>query len=421
MSEMTICIVGGGAAGIFAGITAAECDRRLRVCVLEKSGEFLSKVRISGGGRCNVTHACFDAREFASRFPRGQRELIGPFQRFGAADTMQWFESRGVKLKTEPDGRVFPASDSSGTIVDCLLQSAKQGGVMLMSRQDVKRIERGAAGGFELVMADGGRRGCDVVMLAMGGCRTMETGRLAEELGHQIEPPVPSLFTFEAQADWVRRLAGISVDPVEVEVAGTNLREHGALLMTHTGLSGPVILRLSAWGARVLHGMQYRFDARINWLPGLDMTALKVAIETHRAGHGAKLVSSTPVGGLPTRLWEQLVWLAGVGRNVRWSGLTKMLHQALVRQLGRTELLVSGKALNKEEFVTCGGVRLSEVNFKTMESRLCWRLFFGGELLDVDGITGGFNFQTAWTTGWLAGKAMGRLLATKLHDDHPHR
>ncbi len=377
MTSRRIIVVGGGAAGFMAAITAAEAGAS--VTLMEKSREFLGKVRISGGGRCNVTHACFDAREFATRFPRGERELIGPFQRFGARDTVEWFESRGVKLKTEADGRMFPVTDSSQTIIDCLIGAAKAAGVKLMTNH-----------AFNSTATD-----YDRLLLATGGCRTEAAGKLSVSFGHTLEPPVPSLFSFHIEASWLRELAGISVEKTEVSAAG--LREQGALLVTHTGLSGPAILRLSAWGARELHALDYRFPLLVNWLPGVDVPA---ELERKRREDGAKLVVNTPL--LPARLWAALV----NANELRWSKLSRAEQLRLVERLTHMELSVTGKSLNKEEFVTCGGVRLSEVNFKTMESRVCPGLYLAGELLDIDGITGGFNFQSAWTTGWIAGHAM---------------
>jgi predicted Rossmann fold flavoprotein len=380
MSAPKISIIGGGPAGFFAAITAAEAGAA--VTIIEKSREFLSKVRISGGGRCNVTHACFEPREFATRYPRGERELIGPLQRFGAAETVEWFAARGVKLKTESDGRMFPVTDSSQTIIDCLVGAAKAAGVKLVTNHAVNKLPDD----------------CDRVLLATGGGACT----LAAELGHTIEPPVPSLFTFNIETPWLRHLAGVSVETVEVAAAG--LRERGALLATHWGVSGPVILRLSAWGARVLHELAYRFPLRINWLPGRDVAA---ELQTFRNNYGARRVVNTPLEPLPARLWEQLVLAAGINPQAQWSGLSRVNQQALIQQLTQTELPVTGKSVNKEEFVTCGGVRLREVNFQTMESRIRPGLFFAGEVLDIDGLTGGFNFQAAWTTGWLAGCALG--------------
>src|SRR5882762_7022144 len=272
-------VVGGGAAGLFADITCAEAAPGTAVLVLEKRPQFLSKVRISGGGRCNVTHACFDVREFAARFPRGERALLAPFKTFAASDTVAWFESRGVKLKTESDGRMFPVSDASQTIIDCLLHSARAAKVKLSLNRGVEQVAKRAEGGLELTLTNGEKLTCDRLLLATGGCRAAAAGQLAVLLGHTLEPPVPSLFTFHIATPWLRELAGISVEPVEASVPGAQLRERGALLVTHWGLSGPVILRLSAWGARSLHELNYRLSLHLNWLP--NPVAEAISAELH--------------------------------------------------------------------------------------------------------------------------------------------
>jgi len=408
MSSRQIIVVGGGAAGFFAAITCAEAMPDAKVTILERGAEFLSKVRISGGGRCNVTHKCFDPRDFAARFPRGEQELIGPFQRFQARDTVAWFAARGVKLNAECDGRMFPLSNSSQTIIDCLVGAARAAGVTLRTACRVAKIARRAEAGFDLALINGEMLFCDRLLLATGGCRTAATGDMAVSLGHTLVPPVPSLFTFHLETPWLRELAGISVESVDASVPGTELRERGALLVTHTGLSGPVILRLSAWGARVLHDRDYRFPLHLYWLPHLDPEEIATELRWRRSQQPARLVVNTPMAPLPARLWEQLVLAAGVKRETRWGVVTRSEQHSLLQQLTRTELPVIGKSLNKEEFVTCGGVRLNEVNFRTMQSRVCPGLYFAGELLDIDGITGGFNFQAAWTTGWIAGGAMAR-------------
>jgi predicted Rossmann fold flavoprotein len=397
-------VVGGGAAGFFAAITAAEAGAR--VTLLERGPQFLSKVRISGGGRCNVTHACFEPREFTRRYPRGDRELIGPFHRFQARDTVAWFEARGVPLKVEPDGRMFPTTDSSQTIIDCLMHAAQSAGVKLRLNAGVDQVRREPAGGFSVVLSHGEILSCERVLLATGGCRSAALGQLAVSLGHTLVPPVPSLFTFQIEAPWLRALAGLSVAEAEVAAPDLGLCERGPLLATHWGLSGPVVLRLSAWGARQMSAVNYQFALRVNWLPQLREPDLLREIQSRRASQGAKLVANAPITPLTARLWEALVDQAGLGRTARWASLTRDQAQRLLQQLSRTEFAVTGKSLNKDEFVTCGGVRLNEVNFKTMESRICPGLHFAGELLDIDGITGGFNFQAAWTTGWLAGTAM---------------
>ncbi len=405
MTSGRIVIVGGGAAGFFAALACAEAGSGAELVILEKTAQFLSKVKISGGGRCNVTHACFDGREFATRFPRGERALIAPFKQFQASDTVAWFAARGVKLKTESDGRMFPTTDSSQTIIDCLLNAARGANVKLKTNCGLENAEKRGAG-FELSLSNGETLACDKLLLATGGCRTPALGALAVSLGHTLEMPVPSLFTFHIATPWLRDLAGVSVETAEVSIAETNLRERGPLLITHWGLSGPAILRLSAWGARALHRMDYRCMLRVDWLPDVSEEKLAKEFEARRQSQPARLVVNSPISPLPGRLWEQLVLAAGVARETRWSALSRSAQHALIQQLHRTEFTVSGKSLNKDEFVTCGGIRLNEVDFKTMESRICPGLFFAGELLDIDGITGGFNFQAAWTTGWIAGRAM---------------
>ena len=405
-SQRHVVVAGGGAAGFFAAIACAEASPGAKITVLEKSSQFLSKVRISGGGRCNVTHACFDGRELSTYYPRGGAALLGPFTVFQPRDTIAWFEDRGVRLKTEADGRIFPVSNSSQTVMDCLMRTAQSAGVELRANCGLEGVGPRVDGGFELVLTNGEKRRCERLMLATGGCRGASAGQLAVSLGHTLESPVPSLFTFHIVAPWLRELAGISVESVEVSLPRPSLRERGGLLITHTGLSGPAVLRLSAWGARALHKMNYQFPLRVNWLPHLEREAIAAQLESRCAGQPARLVVNTPVPPLPARLWEYLVLAAGIARETRWAGLSRSGRHQLIEQLIGTELQAAGRSLNQEEFVTCGGVRLGEVNFKTMESRLCPGLYFGGELLDIDGLTGGFNFQAAWTTGWIAGRSM---------------
>ncbi|MGC3991218.1 MAG: NAD(P)/FAD-dependent oxidoreductase [Chthoniobacteraceae bacterium] len=398
-------IVGGGAAGFFAAIAAAEAAPAARVILLEKGARFLDKVRISGGGRCNVTHACFEPREFATRYPRGGRALLSPFQKFSARDTVEWFASRGVKLKTESDGRMFPVTDNSLTIVDCLSHAARSAGVELRLKCGLESVVKREGGGFVLTLADGEIAECDALLLATGGCRAAALGQLAVNLGHTLEPPVPSLFTFQIEVPWLRSLAGVAVE-AEVSVPTAKLREQGPVLVTHWGLSGPAVLRLSAWGARALHEVDYRFPLLLNWLPGWNAEKVAAEFNIRRQSQPSKLVVNTPIAPLSSRLWEQLVLAAGIPADTRWTVLSRGHALALAQQLVRAEFAVTGKSLNKDEFVTCGGIRLAEVDFKTMESKRCPGLYFAGELLDIDGITGGFNFQAAWTTGHLAGQSM---------------
>jgi predicted Rossmann fold flavoprotein len=399
-----IVIVGGGAAGFFAAIAAARANADCKVSLFERSSQFLSKVRISGGGRCNVTHALLDPRMFTTRYPRGERELISPFHRFSADDTVAWFEARGVRLKREEDGRMFPVTDSSQTIIDCLIKEAKEAGVRLFTRKGVETARVRAEGGFDLKFNDGESIACDRLLLATGGCRSIGGVELARSLGHTIEPPVPSLFSLHIPASWLRSLPGVSVNDVQISVE--KLRERGPLLIMHNGISGPAVLRLSAWGARVLHEMNYRFSLRVNWVPEMNEAELRTEFQSRRQTEPTRRVNNSPISALPARLWENLVSNAGIFPETIWTTLTRAGMNELIQQLRATQIEVDGKSLNKDEFVTCGGVRLREINFKTMERRVTPNLYFAGELLDIDGITGGFNFQAAWTTGWIAGHAM---------------
>jgi len=419
-----VVVVGGGAAGFFGAIACAEAlQGRGSVVVLERGAHFLQKVKISGGGRCNVTHSCFEPKELARRYPRGGPALIGAFHRFQAADTVKWFEARGVELKTEPDGRMFPTTDQSQTIINCLTNAARTAGVELRTNCGVERVERRGGGGFRLALSGataGSQRlltsspttiECDVLLLATGGAKAVDV--LAASLGHAIEPPVPSLFTFHIADKRLEGLSGLAVERATVSVAGTKLKETGPVLITHWGLSGPGILRLSAWGARELAACNYKFALRVNWLPDHHFDSVIALAQAQRGLTGAKRVQNVSLAGLPSRLWERLVATAGIADQTQWAGLNKVQTQALARLLVESEFAVTDKSMNKEEFVTCGGVRLAEVDFKTMASRVCPGLYFAGELLDIDGITGGFNFQAAWTTGWLAGNAMAAQAASK--------
>jgi predicted Rossmann fold flavoprotein len=405
--EKRVVVVGGGAAGFFAAITCAQKaaaePASTSVLLLEKGRDYLSKVRISGGGRCNVTNACFDVRELVSSYPRGSRALIGPFHRFQPRDTITWFEERGVPLKTESDGRVFPITDSSQTVIDCLVNEAERAGVHLRSNCGVTHLEK-RSDGFELALASGEKTSCDRVLLATGGCKAMPA--LATSLGHSLEPPVSSLFTFHIDEPWMRDLAGVSVGQVEAAVSIFKLRETGPLLFTHWGVSGPVILRLSAWGARELSQTKYEFPLRVRWLPSHSHESLRSIFQIQREATPGSLIVSTPIEKLPIRLWEKLALSAGIPREMRWAILTREAQRNLIERLLNSVFHVSGKSPNKSEFVTCGGIPLKEVDFRTMESRICPGLYFAGELLDIDGITGGFNFQAAWTTGWIAGQSM---------------
>ena len=411
MAHTCVIVVGGGAAGFFGAITCAETYPHSRITLLERDRKFLSKVRISGGGRCNVTHDCFDAALLAQNYPRGGQALHGAFRRFQPRDTIDWFAARGVRLKAEPDGRMFPVSDSSETIVTCLIEAAKTCSVDMRTEAGVTSVTRRGDGGdtttgFTLRLKSGGQLDCDRVLLATGSDRRAYTW--AESCGHTIEPPVPSLFTFAVPDPRLADLAGVSVDNVQLRLAGTRLVQTGPILITHWGLSGPVVLKLSAWGARILHDRNYQADLLINWLPGLKADELNQHLLKVKSEHPRQLVGSHSPFRLPLRLWQRLVATAEIADGERWADLSKPQLKCLTQELVRGKYFVQGKGIFKEEFVTCGGVNLDEVNFATLESRRCPGLYFAGEILDIDGLTGGFNFQSAWSTGWIAGKAMGR-------------
>ena len=418
MSKRQIIVAGGGAAGFFAAIACAEADPGCAVTIYEATAHPLAKVKVSGGGRCNVTHACFEPRELVRRYPRGYRELLGAFHRWQPRDTVEWFEQRGVALKTEADGRMFPVTDSSQTIVDCLQGAAEKAGVRVVLRTGIKQVERGvpdvleasASGGrvppFRITLTTGDVVTCDRLLLATGGNKSNAGFDFARQFGHTIEPLVPSLFTFHVNDPRLKELSGVSVEDTATAVRGTALKERGPLLITHWGLSGPAVLKLSAWGARELHDCGYKFTLLVNWAPAFDAAALHAELERARAGHPKKQLGTWCPVGLPLRLWEKLLVAAGLAPDTQWAVVPGAALRALAAQVCAGEFAVTGKSLFKEEFVTCGGVRLSEVDFKTMESRLVPGLYFAGEVIDVDGITGGFNFQAAWTAGWLAGRAM---------------
>ncbi len=375
------------------------------VAIYERGSHFLSKVRISGGGRCNVTHTALEPRVFAARYPRGERALLGALHRFSAEDTVAWFERHGVRLKTEEDGRVFPVTDSSGTVIDCLLHEAQSAGVRLYPRTGIESARR-TEEGFNLTLSNGTETTCHRLLLATGGARTASGAQLAESLGHALETPVPSLFSLHGREDWLHKLAGIAVPEVEVSAVGTKLRQRGPLLLTHNGVSGPAILRLSAWGARELAACDYKFPLRIDWLPSMSADAIRAELQARRTTQPKRRVAGSPIAPLPARLWESLAEAANIFADAIWTQLTREQTDDMIHHLKHTELWIDGKSLNKDEFVTCGGVRLREVDFRTMQSRLVPHLYFAGELLDIDGITGGFNFQAAWATGWIAGHAM---------------
>lgn len=408
MPPLPLLILGGGAAGFFAAITAAEAQSAHKIILLEKSRQPLAKVRLSGGGRCNVTHACFDVAELVRAYPRGSRELRGPFTRFGPRETVAWFAQRGVPLKTEADGRMFPTTNLSETIVNCLLAAARSAGVELRTQVEVTRIERTAAG-FELSVRDGERLMGERLLLATGSNK--HGYEWAHALGHTIVPPVPSLFTFQIDDPRLRDLAGVSVSDAQLKLSapGAKTETRGPLLITHWGLSGPATLKLSAWSARELHKQNYQAELLVNYLPDFTPAQLQRELIELKAEHARRAVAVQGPLSLPQRLWEKLTAAAGITAGQRWAAVTKRQLTALSGEVSQGRYAITGKGVFKDEFVTCGGVSLKEVNFKTMESRVCPGLHLAGEILDIDALTGGYNFQSAWTTGWLAGRALSEL------------
>jgi len=401
-------VVGGGPAGFFAAIRCAELNPRLRVLMLEKAGQTLGKVLISGGGRCNVTHACFDPAQLIGFYPRGGMALRGAFTRFQPADTVQWFEERGVNLKTEADGRMFPVADSSETIANCLRESARAADVTVQVGTTLQQAQKMPKSGFRLEVRKEALVSIQTKRLLIAAGSDPKTREIVQSLGHAIEQPVPSLFTFNVRDARIEGLAGVSVENVTLRMDA--LTQSGPLLITHWGLSGPAVLRLSAWGARVLYEKKYRAKLIVNWLGEYTFDRALEVLQRQKDWHenARKKVAAQPAfTQIPVRLWKQLVQFIG-GKN--WADLSKAELRKLASELTAGEFMIEGKGQFKEEFVACGGVRLDEVDFKTMQSRLVPGLFFAGEVLDIDGITGGFNFQSAWTTGWLAGSALGEAM-----------
>jgi predicted Rossmann fold flavoprotein len=402
MDPKQVIVIGGGAAGFFAAINSAQLNPDAEVILLEKTNKLLSKVRVSGGGRCNVTHACFDNGLLVKHYPRGEKELRSVFSRFSTADTVNWFEQRGVKLKTEADGRMFPTTDSSETIVECLLREAEKANVKIKQGVDVEEILQNEDGTFRLNVKSGESFSCDRLIIATGGNSKNEAYEWLRKLGHTIVKPVPSLFTFNIPDNPVTQLMGVSVPEARVRVAATKLQTEGPLLITHWGMSGPAVLKASAWGARLLSDMDYHFTALVTWLPKHTEEKLRIEFNNQREEFPARTVLVNCPLELPRRLWEYLAGKSGISAETRWADLSKKNLNQLVNALLNDEYSVKGKTTFKEEFVTCGGVSLREVDLATMQSRIVPGLFFAGEVLDVDGITGGFNFQNAWSTAWVA-------------------
>ena len=391
-----IIIIGGGAAGFFTAINIAEKNPKLKIAILERGKEVLSKVRISGGGRCNVTHACFEPNELVKFYPRGEKELRGPFHQFCSGDTIEWFEKHGVELKIEDDGRMFPISNSSQTIIDCFLEATGKLGIKVLNGQSVQSIYK-AENHWKIDTQDE-KYTTEKLVLATGS--NPKIWEMLQMQGHAIVSPVPSLFTFNIKDSRIKELPGVAAH-VTVNVKDTKLESTGPLLITHWGMSGPVILKLSAWGARTLFDKNYQFTIFVNWLNDVDTKEAEKILKDLKIEHAKKAVSKKSPFNFPNRLWESLVVASNIESETKWADLSKIQLQDLASQLTKGTFQVNGKSTFKEEFVTAGGIDLKEINFKTMESKLHQNLYFAGEIVNIDAITGGFNFQNAWTSGFI--------------------
>ena len=403
---MEVAVIGGGAAGFFAAISCKTHHPGAKVTVYEKSDKLLAKVKISGGGRCNVTHACFSISELSKNYPRGEKHLKKAFGYFSVKDTVAWFEGRGVKLKTETDNRMFPISNNSQTIIDCLMKETQKLGISVQLHQPILAIEK-ETDGFQLLLKDERSIHPDKIIIASGGSPKLSGFNWLQKLGHSIEPPVPSLFTFNMPQEQITNLMGVTANAVSVHIQGTKLKQEGPLLITHWGMSGPAVLKLSAWGARILHDLNYRFTVQVNWLGKNEHEVREQLSAELEELKKRKMANKNPFQ-LANRLWLFLLEKAEINADTPWGDVGKTKLNKLLNTLLNDEYRVEGKTTFKEEFVTCGGVSLQEVDMNTMQSKVCSGLYFAGEVLDIDGITGGFNFQAAWTTGYIAGKLLSK-------------
>ena len=395
-TKYDIVIVGGGAAGFFTAINIVEKNPKIKVCILERGQEVLGKVRISGGGRCNVTHACFVPNDLVKNYPRGEKELLGPFNQFCSGDTIDWFEKKGIELKIEEDGRMFPASNSSQTIIDCFLDATKKLNIDVLTSQSVQSIFK--TENHWKVETNHETYVCKSLILTTGS--NPKIWEILQNMGHSIIEPVPSLFTFNIKDIRIKDLMGLST-LATVKVKNSKLQASGPLLITHWGMSGPGILKLSAWGARDLAVKKYQFAISVNWLNNVTLEEIATILRELKLEHSKKAVSKKSPFDLPNRLWENIVLASGINAETKWADLNKVQLANLANQLTNAEFQVNGKSTFKEEFVTAGGIDLKEVNFKTMESKILSNLYFAGEIVNIDAITGGFNFQNAWTSGYI--------------------
>lgn len=401
MYQKKLVVIGGGAAGFFCAVNAARLDPQLNVIIVEKNNKLLSKVKVSGGGRCNVTHACFSIAEMIKKYPRGNTFLKKAFHHFFTTDTIAWFKERKIDLKTEADGRMFPQSNTSQTIIDCLQQEAIKYKVEIRTSTEVKEIKK-QEGKFTLILNNEKKEAADFICIACGGYAKSAQFNWLINIGHTIQQPVPSLFTFNIPKNNITELMGIAVPDALVKITGTKLQQQGALLITHWGMSGPAILKLSAWAARELAGKEYAFTLLVNWIPSYNEHTLKEAFQQLRFKLAAQKIINRNPFSLPARLWEFLLQQCAIHEDMRWADLPAKEQNKLIKNLSAAEFDVKGKTTFKEEFVTAGGINLNEIDVNTMQSKIVPGLFFAGEIIDVDGVTGGFNFQNAWTTGWIA-------------------
>ena len=403
MKTYDVIIIGGGAAGFFAAINIAEFNPKLKVVILERGKEVLTKVKISGGGRCNVTHAEFIPQELVKNYPRGEKELLGPFHTFMTGDTIEWFSNKGVELKIEDDGRMFPASNSSQTIIDCFLHQANTYKIEILKSHVVKKINH-KENNWE-ISTNHGEFKCSKLVVASGSSSKM--WNILENLDHNIVKPVPSLFTFNIKDNRIKNIPGVVANDIEVKVLDSNLTSEGPLLITHVGMSAPAILKLSAFGALELAKSDYKFKIKINFIKQ-DYEYCLEALKNIKIDIPKKMIANSPQFDLPKRLWQKLVEAAQIDNQERWADINKQKLEDLTLQLTKALFNVDGKSTFKEEFVTAGGIDLKEINFKTFESKIYKNLYFAGEVLNIDAITGGFNFQNAWTGGFIAAKAMAK-------------
>ncbi len=399
MNQFDVIIIGGGAAGFFAAINIAEMHPNLKVAILEKAKEGLQKVKVSGGGRCNVTHAEFIPQELVHNYPRGKKELLGPFHQFMTGDTIEWFENRGVELKIEEDGRMFPVTNSSQTIIDCFLNEVKKHEVTMVYSSVVQSINK--VDNYWELETNNGKFESEKIVVATGS--SIKMWQVLEQLGHKLVKPVPSLFTFNVKDRRIKNIPGVVAQNVEVKVLGTNLESHGPLLVTHVGFSAPAILKLSAFGAIELAKRDYKFQIQINFIKQ-DFESCLDDLKALKQDWAKKTVFKFAQFGLPKRLWQQLVLASQISENLTWADINKNQLEALASQLTKAVFDVDGKSTFKEEFVTAGGIDLKEINFKTFESKLHKNLYFAGEVLNIDAITGGFNFQNAWTGAYIVAR-----------------